>query len=555
MSQELPAVNADLRTPLDIPLRLSGTFGELRTDHFHSGIDIKTNGKEGEKIYTIESGYVSRIKVSPEGFGKALYITHPNGLVSVYAHLKDFTGNVSKYVKGKQYEYKKFSVNLFPDKAEFPVKKGELIGYSGNTGGSKGPHLHFEIRNAETEKPLNPLQYGFEVKDYIRPKIESLKVYPLNIYSEVDHDCQPRKYKTAGWGEKYRIKNYDTIYVSGDIYFGILTYDLLNKTNNKNGVYSVEMYLDSALVFSSEMNEFAFAETRYINSLIDYEEFIENKKRYVRTLVDPNNKLTIYKKVKNNGIISFSDTGNHHLTIIVKDFYGNTSKLSAVLKSYRMDLSIIPAEVSEGIYFDCMQANSFENGNFILNAPAGSFYNSFRFIYDELPKTDSINSKIHIIHKETIPVHSWIEIAIKADSVKENYQDKLLIVKINEEDDHNAEGGKYENGFVKTLIRSFGKYAVMMDTVPPEIEPLNIHDNKNISGDKLLKIKVSDNLSGIDKYEACMNEEWILMEYDPKNDMLIYYIDDRIEKGWNNFKLEVSDERNNKAVYKAKLKY
>lgn len=538
--------------PLDTKLLLSGTFGELRTDHFHSGIDIKTNGKEGEKVYAIADGYISRIKVAGTGFGKALYITHPNGYMSVYAHLKQFTDTIESFVREEQYRRKTFRINIFPEKEQYKVKKGELIALSGNTGGSLGPHLHFEIRDAKTETPVNPLQFGFQVKDIIRPRITSIKVYPESKYSTVDHEQSSKEYKVNGWGLKHRIKDHDTIEVSGDISFGISSFDLLNGAHNKNGVYSIDLFIDTLLVYSHKMDAFSFSESRYLNSMIDYAEFINSNRRFQRTVIDPNNHLRVYGEVYNNGVYQFIDTSFHHLKYIVKDINGNISELNFVLSASPVDTFVIPEKSQEGILFDWQTKNDFINDFLELHAKKGAFYDSFIFTYDTIDhNVDTLFSPIHKLHVETTPVHKWMSLAIKPDTIPLGKEDKLLIVSIDNENVASPAGGEFNDGFIVTSIRSFGNYSIAMDTIPPEIKVLNFKKKKNIDKDDILKFKVTDNCSGITSYKGTLNGEWILIEFDPKNDLMIYKPDHMVKEGENDFKLEVTDDRGNKKVFES----
>jgi len=285
-----PPEETDFRPPVDFRMLLSGTFGELRSGHFHSGIDIKTGGVTGKNIHSIGDGWVSRVKVSPYGFGNALYITHPEGYTSVYGHLEAFNNDLADYVLEEQYKQKRFSVDIPVPRGEFIFHKGDVIAKSGNSGSSAGPHLHFEIRDAATQNILNPLRFISGVKDYIRPKISGLMVYPESDYSLIDGANKTRKYNLEGWGPVYRLVDGYKINVSGPFSIGVKAYDLLNDSHNKNGVYRYEMFVDGEKTFGWQADEFAFAETRYINSLIDYASYAEKNGRYVRTAIDPNNR-------------------------------------------------------------------------------------------------------------------------------------------------------------------------------------------------------------------------------------------------------------------------
>lgn len=547
------------RSPVDHPIVLTGTFGELRTNHFHSGIDIKTKGKTGEKIYAIADGYIIRIKVSATGFGKTLYIAHPNGFVSVYAHLKNFNKRIEKFVKQKHYEKEEFELNIFPKKNQIKVEKGEKIAFSGNSGSSDGPHLHFEIRDKKTEKPINPFLFGLKSKDYTRPKIKLLKIYPVSDSSFVNNSTQAKKYKIGGWGMQHKIEGEDTIHVSGKIAFGIQAYDLGNNNGNKNGIFSVEIFVDSVLQYSHKMQTFSFNETRYINSLIDYPEFIDNKIRIQKTQIAPNNKLSIYASVLNNGIFDFRDSLFHNLNFAIKDVFGNTSQLSFIIKSDLPNDSLLKVREKiseEQEYYSFSKKNIFETDSLIVTIPQNTLYDSIIFEHEiSRPLQNSFSSTYHIHNKYT-PLHKNITIAIKPDSIPKRLEEKALIANINgDKEKFSAIGGKWKNGFLTSKTRQFGKYTIMLDTIPPEIIALNIHNKKKIKGYKTIVIKITDDFSGIKNYRATLNGRWILMEYDKKTDKLTYFVDDRIKKGKNIFKIEVADERGNTSNYEAVIFY
>ncbi|MDO8897816.1 MAG: M23 family metallopeptidase, partial [Bacteroidales bacterium] len=225
------SAKTNFRPPMDLTIFLSGTFGEMRSNHFHSGIDIRTQGVEGHLVFAIEDGFVNRVAVSAVGFGKVVYLSHPKtGHVSVYAHLQRFNKEIGQYVKNQQYKNESFSVNLFPESNLLPVKKGDLIGYAGNSGSSGGPHLHFEIRDGATQEVLNPLDFGFKTKDFIRPNISRLAIYPEGDKSRINGRNAAAFFEVQGWGESHRIKDNAAVKAFGEVSFGITTYDTHNDT-------------------------------------------------------------------------------------------------------------------------------------------------------------------------------------------------------------------------------------------------------------------------------------------------------------------------------------
>ncbi len=545
----------DFIPPVDFDMALSGTFGELRNNHFHSGIDIKTWGVQGKPLFAVADGFVSRVAVSPGGFGKAIYIQHPNGYTSVYAHCLSFTDTIDIYVKDEQYKQESFKVNLFPDKETFPVKQGEVIAHSGNTGSSMGPHLHFEIRETDGQIPVNPLLFGLPVKDFIRPKIKRLIIYPYGDFGLIEGKNQPIELALAGWGPGYRLKKPDTIKVSGKVYFGIETYDELNDAKNKNGVYSVQVFIDSVQVYSHQMEKFPFTESKYINSLIDYDYYKKNKKRIQKTYIEPGNHLSVYTNVTDSGIFEFIDNGIHTITYIVKDANDNESVLMFSIKS---DPLLFQEGFTNGnhknpdIVFRYDQENVFSTEDVTLTIPKGALYDTLQFQFSVQESDGMVNSKIYNIHNKGTPLHKSAKLSVRVENIDTTYRDKYLIALLAEKDDKlYAAGGKWENEFLTAWISTFGNYVVSVDTIAPEIHPVNIFPDKNLEGQYSIKVRIKDDFTGIKNYRATMNGNWILMDWDPKNAMLTYHIDERTQKGENQFKLMVTDVRGNESVYEA----
>lgn len=543
----------DFASPVDFTILLSGTFGELRTAHLHSGIDIRTQGVEGKPIKAIADGFVSRIVVSPVGFGKAIYIDHPNGHTSVYAHCLSFYPDADRFVRQEQYKQETFAVNLIPEPGQFQVKKGQVIAKSGNTGSSGGPHLHFEIRNTKTEIPINPLHFGFTVKDFIRPQIRRLRVYPHGAASLADGQNKPKEFELAGWGPVYRLKSGDTINASGFLYFGIEAVDQHNDSKFNNGVYSVKLLIDSVLVYSHTMYEFSFDETRYMQSMIDYPYFVRNKHKIQLTRILPNNPLSLYDQVKNKGIFNFNTSKLYRLQYVVGDFHGNESILTFHVKGNPFKGEIKPpAQPAHLMYWG--QSNRFAKEGMILEIPEKTLYDTIHFQFTTSPPIKKSYSPLYHIHNKYTPLQQYCDLSIKPEKFRPELKEKLLIVRVDPANNSlTALGGIWDGHYLVAKIRDFGNYTVVADTLKPTISPANIQNGKNVSGQSTIRITIKDDLSGIESYRATMNGEWILMEWDPKNNLLVYQIDEMTRKGKNSFQLVVIDSRGNEAVYRAEI--
>jgi hypothetical protein len=551
------------RAPMDMRLLLAGTFGEIRANHFHSGIDIKTAGVEGAMVYAVADGYVSRIKVSAYGFGKAVYVTHPNGYVSVYGHLNRYNKMIGDYVRKEQYQKESFEVDLYPTEGELPVKKGDIIAYSGNSGSSGGPHLHFEIRDGGSQKPINPLLFGYDVKDFYKPRITSIKIYPDDKNSLLNGYSDAKRFLVEGWGTEHKITGNPVIRLSGNISFAIQTFDQQNDTENKNGTYAVRLYIDNRMVYRHTLETFSFDNSRYVNSLLDYGEYVRNDVRLQRTKIDPGNKLDIYSGTVGNGVFQFTDTLTHNLRYEVDDAAGNTATLSFKVKSEKPGNSKSQVPNSSTLAqnskfpvsnFNYNAPNHYAYGGIILDAPAGVFYDSFTFKYDTAKRVTGTFSPVQKIHDKYTPVHDNITLSIRPVNMPVNLEDKALIVKIKDDGKgFTSAGGKYERGYVVTKIKEFGNYSISVDTIPPKIKPVQPEVFTKMAGQKLIKLIISDDLSGIAGYRASLNGKWILMEYDAKNDMLIYAIDEHLVAGKNTLLVEVTDGKSNRSFFAATL--
>ncbi|RQO71791.1 M23 family peptidase [Pedobacter sp. KBW06] len=535
----------DFRSPLDIvPPALAGSFGELRPNHFHSGMDYRTNQREGYPVYAIADGYISRLRVQNSGFGLALYINHPNGYTSVYGHLQRFNPKIATQVKNIQYQKKSYEIDEFPNSIQIPVRKGEVIAYTGNTGSSGGPHLHFEIRDTKTEATINPQLFGFEIPDNIPPVIYSMYVYRLN--KKTFNEFTPKQYfQVIGGAGNYKLNKVNTINLSGEVGFGIIATDKHNGASGTNGVYSIELELDGKTVFTSSLEKFKFENSKAINSHIDYPTFINTRKSIQKSFVDPGNPLTIYSNLVNNGRIDFSDGKLHELKYIVTDSKGNKSILPFNVQADSKSTISTP-EQNPGTLYSYANQNEFNNGEVKVIFPKGTLYNDLNFQYKTLPKpAGNAYSAVHQIQNSLTPLHTGFEIWIKADSSLSKYKEKALIVNTG----RSSQGGYFENGYVKAKPRNFGAFFIAIDTLPPTLTPINISDGKNMAGISKMSFKLRDNLSGIKSFNGFIDGKWILMEFDTKSASLWHTFDDRTAPGKHTLEVIVTDMKDNNRNY------
>ena len=533
-------ITNDFISPLKIPLVLAGTFGELRSNHFHSGIDIKTKGKEGFPVIAIEDGYVSRVKVKPGGYGKALYLSHSNGYVSVYAHLRNFHHSIDNYLLDKQYANKSFSIDLFPDIELFFFNQGDTIAWSGNTGSSSAPHLHFEIRDSKSQEVINPLLFGFKAKDTTAPTIKNLFVYPIDSSSNINGRNDTFRFPVISNAiNSFQLLN-QNITINGPIGFGIEVYDFLDNAPNKNGIYSLELFIDSSLVYMHDMDRFSFSETRYINSLIDYQANKLSGFRPQKSFLDSNNKLSIYKTLKNRGRLLFDETSSHQALYRVKDVAGNSSILEF---NFTSDTTMHDLFISKrDSFFPYHKENVFQKDNFKLRIPEYSLYNDLFFSYSSESSSNKFICDIHHIHREETPIHLFYEISIKANLDNE-FKDKAVICSISKGNKYGCLSSNWKDGFLTAKTNTFGDYSVLIDSIPPKLTKNSYStDLTNVS---MMSFEVEDELSGIASYNAFVDGEWILLEYDLKNKSLIHHFDGHITSGTHSLEIIVKDNVDN----------
>lgn len=440
----------DFRQPLDIvPPALAGSFGELRSNHFHSGTDFRTNQRTGYPIYAVADGYISRMRVQNSGFGLALYINHPNGFTSVYGHLSRFSPKIAQLVKVSQYKNKSYETDEFPSSDLIPVRKGDVIAYSGNTGSSGGPHLHFELRDTKTEATVNPQLLGIQIPDNIPPVISSMYVYRLN--GKPFNELTPKQYfQIVGGSGKYNLNKVTTINLNGEVGFGISATDRHNGNSGLNGVYSIELFLDGKAVFTSALERFSFDNSKAINSHIDYPALLNLKRSIQKSFVDPGNPLQIYSNLVNSGRISFTDGKLHEMKYIITDAKGNKSILLFNVQADSKAVINTPSPIS-GISYSYANVNEFNNALVKVILPKGTLYNDLNFVYKTLPKPQgNAFSAVHQIHNNLTPLHIGFELWIKVDSTLTKYQNKALIVNTNRA----SQGGYFENGYVKATPRN-----------------------------------------------------------------------------------------------------
>tara|TARA_B110000027_G_scaffold93845_1_gene99132 strand:+ start:4188 stop:5858 length:1671 start_codon:yes stop_codon:yes gene_type:complete len=519
--------------PLDIELILNGNFGESRPSHFHSGIDFKTQFKEGLNVFSSAKGYVSRISIKHGGFGKALYINHPNGYTTVYAHLKNFNKKIEDYIKKIQYNKKSYQIEHYFKKDVIKILKNENIGKSGNTGSSFGPHLHYEIRLTKNQKAINPQLFEIDIKDTRRPIINSVFLYKLDSLNKIS---EPIKLKIKRVNDS--IYQSEEVTANGTIGFGISGFDRQDLANNKNGIYKYSTIYDNKENIEFNFNSFFFEESIKIKTLIDYKYYIENKSRIVKLFKDHGNNLSIYSNNKSGYINIEKDISLYQITLA--DLKGNKSTIKIPITKGDIKKSTLKKVNSKDLNTTINNKlnYNFEFENAEIKIAKNTFLKNVKLNIDT-----SIDS-IKIINPE-IAVFKNIKIYfLNKEKRKGNY----LALKDNNGNESFASAKLNNKNYFYHKTKSLGTYFIKNDSLNPLIELKNFKNNDWISNKSSIKIKILDKETGIKNYKVKINGKWMLFEYEYKKNELFYNFDSYfINKKKNLIEVSVEDMAGNKS--------
>ncbi|MBK6929382.1 MAG: M23 family metallopeptidase [Saprospirales bacterium] len=529
-------------------IRLSGTFGELRSNHFHTGIDISSaTGSIGQPIYAAADGFIDRIRVQEGGYGKALYIKHPNGYTTLYAHLDKFSAAVERFVKEAQYKRERFEVDLYPADGAFKVEKGEQIGRMGNTGSSEGPHLHFEIRRSADQKALNPLLFGLPIPDRVPPELRDMKVYILNEQREVLSSLPfPIERRPNG---AYGVKG-DTVRIPAwRVGFGLKAFDQsTGNTHNKNGLFALTLLANGQPAFQWHAAEIDFDESRYLNAHADYAAHERYGAWFHRCFVLPGDRLSNYARTETLGAVPLYKEKPTRITLQASDSYNNISEITFWVLRAEPGPQTRPPHQFE---LPFLSENHVDLDGFSLTIPKGALYETLFFQYSASPPRSGWFAPVHHIHHDAVPLHRYCTLRLRPDNLPESLRPKAVIARIGNRRPVNC-GGKWTGEFLETRVRDFGDYSIVADTTPPTIKPLIFSADMRRKATIALRIsddfRTEGNADGL-SYRGTVDGKWILFEYDQKHARLTHRFDGRIAAGQHTLRLAVTDDRGNTAVF------
>ncbi|EGD34639.1 hypothetical protein HMPREF9071_0830 [Capnocytophaga sp. oral taxon 338 str. F0234] len=535
-------------SPLDIPLSYAGNFCELRGNHFHAGLDIKTDGKQGQNVYATADGYISCIRVSTYGYGKVIYIDHPNGYTTVYAHLQKFAPEIEKYVKENQYKAEKYEIELQPKPTDFVVKKGDLIALSGNTGGSAGPHVHYEIRDTHTQNAYNPFLFGYPCDDDISPLVFKVIAYPLEDTSAIEGKQTKKELYLAKEKTAYHTAK---IYAQGKIGLGIQAIDKMTGTYNTYGIYKVTMSVNGSPKLSYTFDELVSGEDPYLNTFIDYPLFTKVGSRIQLLYKEPYNKLSIYSLAQDNGVIDIEEGFTYLIEIEVEDFNHNKATITIPIEGKKEAITERNLE-NKGIPLVANRDNMYKTDQASVFFPENTFFHDTFIEVQQKGDTLSVNAPIQPLQKQYNVVFN----ATKYTSEELPY---VCIASVRGKKAKKYYQNTYRKGNILTSrVKTLGKFVLTTDKQAPTVKALNFSKAKNnIAKLDKLKVSVTDNFSGIGKYTATINGKWVLMEYEHKENLLFFTLADKYftEEEEYLFELTVADKVGNQTTLSIPLVY
>lgn len=543
-AQSLPPQDY-FKDPLRIPLYLAGNFGELRSNHFHSGLDLKTQGQSGFDVLSSAEGYVSQIKVAVFGYGNALFVKHPNGYTTVYGHLQEFSPKIQSYLRDQQYKLEKNTVDLFPKKDDLPVRAGEVIAISGASGGVEGPHVHFEIRDS-TLNPLNPLRFGFDIKDNRPPTIEKLFVYPQGQKAHANKSVQRQQLHLVKQPDGSFKTN--PIQAHGTLGFGISALDYMDGSPNTNGMYKIETRLNAEPQLKITFNRFSLSKSRYLNRFIDYAYLKKHKGHIQKLFIEENNEMDVQIEETNKGFVRIKDSLDYNYEISLKDFAGNETLIKVPIEGRKAPKNTIEQKEEKNFEHQAFanKPNVFNLPNHDIFIPKNALYEDVYLNLEDYP--DKVT-----VHEDNIPLHKNITIGFDISKYSKEDREKLYVART-----FNNGKTKYYSKTIKdgkrmtTKTQAFGTYAVAKDTKPPTVEPINFSSGQWISNADFLKLRIKDQESGISSYRGTINGEFIVLEYDYKTGIIKYdFRDKTFEDSKHNLKVIVVDNVGNSTTYES----
>ncbi len=523
--------------PLEFPISLAGNFGECRANHFHSGLDIRTNKIENQLVHAIQDGFVSRVKIEAGGFGNAIYITHTDGYTSLYAHLNKFYPELEDYVRAKQYETKSWKQDLYFMPHQFPVRKGKFIAWSGSTGSSEAPHLHMEIRNTKTENPLNGLLFYADLTDTKAPIVKQVALYDgiKSIYEQ-----SPTLIAVTKKGNVYKPVKPLLIMNSDKVYFGINGDDYMENALGTLGIYEMRMYVDSLPFFSWQTDNISYDITRYMNAMADYKTK-KNGGPWIQLCHQlANDKLKIYKAfTTSNGMIDLSDGKIKKIRIEVLDTKNN---MSVVTFSVKGKANGIDNRCEDE--FIAGKQNTFKNEDIEFTLNEDCLYDNICFKTSIKPST-SLYSNIYQVHYPFVPLHSYFDLKLNPKlPIPLNLKDKIAVVRYpyGTETSKNGKAASLVNGMVVTNVRDFGEYEIVIDEQPPLITSA-IKNNDSISQLTQLSFVAKDETTSVKTYMADVDGQWLRIVQ--KGDYFYYEMDEHFPFGTHIFSFSATDENGN----------
>jgi len=528
--------------PVQAKIGLAANFGELRPNHYHMGLDCRTDQKQNAKVVAAADGYIAHVRIEPSGFGRAIYINHPNGLTTLYGHLNNFLPALEKYVKEQQYKKESWQIFLDIPPNLFPVKKGEIIAFSGNTGGSQGPHLHFEIRNTITDKVLNPSLFGFPIPDNVPPTLLRLAVYDrcLSTYSQ-----SPKLYPLKLLNGKYAIPSQAIIVNTDKISFGISAVDTYTGSSNSNGIFEAVLFNNGQPEVGFQLDNISYDETRYLNAHIDHKlkasggPFVEHLSRL------PGYPEGVYKDFKSDGIINLDDDSIHNIKVEVKDALGNTSVLEFMVKRGQINEKKYKENTLPGLKFSPGLVNVFEQEDIQIILDEKNLFDTINFIYIKKPAISlQAMSALHMVHTPLVPINGFFIIKLKANKSLQNINADKIVVQRTWADKSDVVKPQREGDWFTAKFREFGNFQLLIDDVPPLILPVGIREGANLSRSSQIIFTITDNMKEIKNFRAELDGKWLLFTND-KGRSFIYKFDEMCTPGNHELKVSVQDEAGN----------